>query len=290
VVSLRSRLGGLAASRPGRLLTGIVKRLDAGSVTDRAAAMTYYAFLGLFPALIVFVAALGLVGSYPQTYDNIISTLRDAAPGSAVETINGALRDALRDRGTAGSLLGVGLLLALYAAASGTGAAIRGIRAIVGIEEQQAWVSGILTRLALTLAVMLTLFVAFTAVLLAGPLFSSIGDAAGVGDAAKLAVSMIRWPLGIAALITAATLLYRAALVPRRVRLAQLLPGAFAAAFLWVVASIGFNVYVSHYSSYDATYGTLGTVIVLLVWLWVGNLALLAGAALNAELEAERSP
>jgi membrane protein len=291
-VSLGSRLRELRQdaerSRAGALLGRIAGRLGEASATDFAAAMTYYGFLALFPALIVLVALLGLIGSYPETYNSIMETLREAAPGSAVESIDGALNDALRSRGTAGGLLGVGLVLALYSATSGTGAALRGIRAIERADQKVPFVRGILTRLGLTLAVMLTLLVAFTAVLVAGPLFSDIGEAAGVGDAVKSAVSLARWPIGVASLITGATLLYRAAAIPRETRLGELLPGALAASGLWIVASIGFNAYVSNFSSYDATYGSLGAVIVLLIWLWVGNLALLAGAALNAELREER--
>jgi membrane protein len=286
-VSLRARLEGLGRSRWGELLGGIARRLADGSATDWAAAMTYYGFLALFPALIVVVALLGLIGSYPETYNSIVETLRDAAPGAVVDTIDGALDDALRSRSTAGGLLGVGVVLALYSATSGTGAAIRGIREIERAEKL-AFVRGFLTRLGLTLGVMLTLLIAFSAVLVAGPLFSDIGEAAGVGDATQLAVSLARWPIGVAALITAATLLYRAAAIPRSVRLGELLPGALAASALWILASVGFNAYVSNFSSYDATYGTLGAVIVLLIWIWAGNLALLAGAALNAELREER--
>jgi membrane protein len=288
-VSLRARLQELERSRWGGRLSRIARRLSDGAATDFAAAMTYYGFLALFPALIVLVALLGLIGSYPETYDSIIDTLREAAPGSAVEAINDALRDALQSRGTAGGLLGIGVVLSLYSATSGTGAALRGIRAIERADDKVPFVRGFLTRLGLTLAVMLTLLIAFTAVLVAGPLFSDIGDAAGVGDAVKRAVSLARWPVGVASLITAATLLYRAAAIPRVTRLGELLPGALAASALWILASIGFNVYVSNFSSYDATYGTLGTVIVLLIWIWVGNLALLAGAALNAELREERA-
>jgi membrane protein len=288
-VSLRARLQELERSLWGGRLSRIARRLSDGAATDFAAAMTYYGFLALFPALIVLVALLGLIGSYPETYDSIIDTLREAAPGSAVEAINDALRDALQSRGTAGGLLGIGVVLSLYSATSGTGAALRGIRAIERADDKVPFVRGFLTRLGLTLAVMLTLLIAFTAVLVAGPLFSDIGDAAGVGDAVKRAVSLARWPVGVASLITAATLLYRAAAIPRVTRLGELLPGALAASALWILASIGFNVYVSNFSSYDATYGTLGTVIVLLIWIWVGNLALLAGAALNAELREERA-
>src|SRR5512141_3504357 len=98
------------------LAKAIYGRFGEVQLTDRAAAQTYYAILSLFPGLLVTVAVLALVGQYPQTYESIVNTLRDAAPGTAVDTINSALRDALSNRGHAGTLLVIGLVLALYSA------------------------------------------------------------------------------------------------------------------------------------------------------------------------------
>jgi membrane protein len=266
------------------LLRGVADRVSEHGLTDRAAALTYYGFLSLFPALIVAVALLGLLGSYPETYESIRSTLQDAAPGNAIDTIDEALDDALRSPATAGSLLGVGLVLSVYSASSGTGAALRAVRAVYGTSERQSFWRSHLDRLKLTFVVGLMLLLAFTAILVAGPIFSSIADEAGLDESVKGAISLIRWPVGVLALVATALIIYRSG-AGRQVSLRGLLPGAISASLLWVVASIGFNVYLSHFGSYDATYGTLGAVIVLLIWMWLGSLALLCGAALNVQLE-----
>src|SRR5262245_56464838 len=107
------------------LLKAMYERFGEVQITDRAAALTYYGILSLFPALLVAVALLALVGSYPETYESITDTLRDAAPGTAVDTINSALRDALSSRSNAGPLLVVGLLIAFYSASGAVGTAVR---------------------------------------------------------------------------------------------------------------------------------------------------------------------
>jgi membrane protein len=261
----------------------VYSRFSEVQITDRAATLTYYGFLSLFPALIVAVALLALFGSYPETYNSIIDTLREAAPGPAVDTIDSALRNVLQNSGSAGQLLGIGLIVALLAASGATGAAIRSLQ-VINEQEGRGIVSSRVAQLLLTLALMALLLLAFTALLVAGPLFSSIADAAGLEASSRSLVSALRYPVGLAALLAALLLLYwRGPAGPKRGPL-EYLPGALLAAVLWVLASIGFSVYVSHFSSYDATYGALGAIIVLLIWLYVGNLALLIGALVNREL------
>src|SRR3954466_2180698 len=102
---------------------GIYSRFGEVQLTDRAAAQTYYSILSLFPGLLVVVALISLLGNYPQTYESIVNTLRDPAPGAPVDTINSSLRDAVANRGNAGVLLLVGVLLALYSASGAMGAA-----------------------------------------------------------------------------------------------------------------------------------------------------------------------
>lgn len=265
----------------------VYSRFGDVQITDRAATLAYYGFLSLFPALIVAVALLALFGSYPETYNSIIDTLEEAAPGPAVDTIDSALRDVLRSSGSAGRLLGIGLVAALVAATGATGAAIRSLEAINGYEGRGI-VGSRVAQLLLTLALMALLLLAFTALLVAGPLFSSIADAAGLEASSRTLVSALRYPVGLVALLAAMLLLYwRGPAGPKRGPLEHL-PGALLAAALWVIASIGFSIYVSHFSSYDATYGALGAIIVLLIWLYVGNLALLIGALANRELRRVR--
>ena len=152
----------------------IYSRFNEVQVTDRAAALTYYSILSLFPALIVVVSLLALLGQYPQTYESIVTTLRDAAPGTAVDTIDSALRGALANRGDAGVLLIVGLALAIYSASGAMGGAMRALEAINRAPEGRDFLPNLGVRLGLTALVTLLVLVAFLAVVVAGPLFGAI--------------------------------------------------------------------------------------------------------------------
>jgi membrane protein len=265
----------------------IYSRFGEVQITDRAAAQTYYSILSLFPALLVVVSLLALLGQYPETYESIIDTLRDAAPGTAIDAIDSALRDALQNRGQAGILLIVGLVLAFYSATGAMGAAMRSLEAINRARQGRSFLPNLGVRLGLTVLVMLLVLVAFLAVVIAGPLFGAIADAAGFPGIVKGLVGYLRWPIGAAALLTAFAIVY--ALGPRRTprrgdrSLRSVLPGAAVGTALWFAASLLFSAYVANFGSYDKTYGTLGAVISLLIWLWLGNMAFLLGALFNAE-------
>ena len=270
----------------------IYSRFGEVQVTDRAAAMTYYSILSLFPALLVVVSLLALIGAYPETYQSISSTLRDAAPGTAVDTIDSALRDSLRDRANAGVLLVVGLALALYSASGAIGAAMRALEAINRAKRGRSFLPNLGVRLGLTVLLALLVLIAFMAVVVAGPFFGSIAEAAGFSSVVAGLVGYLRWPIGAAALLFAFAVVY--ALAPRRTSrpgdrsLKSVLPGAAVGTALWFAVSLFFTAYVSHFGSYNKTYGTLGALISLLIWLWLGNLAFLLGALFNAEKEQVR--
>jgi membrane protein len=245
----------------------IYSRFGEVQVTDRAAAQTYYSILSLFPAMLVIVALLALLGSYPDTYQSIINTLRDAAPGTAIDTIDSAL--------------------GVYSASGAMGATMRSLEAINRAEKGRSFLPNLGVRLGLTALVTLLVLIAFLAVVVAGPFFGSIADAAGFPSVIKGLVGYLRWPIGAAALLAAFAIVY--ALGPQRTprrgdrSLRSVLPGAAVGTALWFAASLLFTLYVSHFSSYDKTYGTLGAVISLLIWLWLGNMAFLVGALFNAE-------
>jgi membrane protein len=285
----RTALTELSREQWWAVARGGYERLSELNLGDRAATLAYYGFLSLFPALIIGVALLALFGDYPATYNSVIDTLREAAPGPAIDTIDSALRGILRNNGSAGELLGIGLVVALVSSSGATGAAIRALDAING-RQGRSIVRGRFAQLGLTLLMMGLLLIAFTALLLAGPLFASVADAAGLEESYRSAVSLLRYPIGLVALLLALLLLYWLGPAGPRRRLSEHLPGAFLAALLWILASIGFSFYVSHFGSYDKTYGTIGAVIVLLVWIYGGNMALLIGALANRELRRVREP
>jgi membrane protein len=270
----------------------IYSRFGEVQVTDRAAAMTYYSILSIFPALLVIVSLLALLGTYPDTYQSIVNTLRDAAPGAAIDTIDSALRSALSSRSDAGVLLVVGLALAFYSASGAMGAAMRALEAINRAHQGRSFLPNLGVRLGLTAMLAVLVLIAFLAVVVAGPVFGSIADAAGFSGLVADLVGYLRWPIGGAALLTAFAVVY--ALGPRRTprpgdrSLRSVLPGAVVGTGLWFAVSLLFTAYVSHFGSYDKTYGTLGALISLLIWLWLGNLAFLLGALFNAEKEQVR--
>jgi membrane protein len=265
----------------------IYSRFGEVQVTDRAAAMTYYSILSLFPALLVLVSLLALLGTYPDTYQSIINTLRDAAPGAAIDTLDSSLRSSLSSRSDAGVLLVVGLALALYSASGATGAAMRALEAINRAKHGRSFLPNLGVRLGLTTLLAILVLIAFLAVVVAGPLFGSIAEAAGLSGLVADLVGYLRWPIGAGALLIAFAVVY--ALGPRRTpqpgdrSLRSVLPGAAIGTALWFAVSLLFTTYVSHFGSYDKTYGTLGALISLLIWLWLGNLAFLIGALFNAE-------
>ena len=266
---------------------GAYSRFSEIELTDRAAALAYYGFLSLFPALIVAVALVALFGSYPETYDSIVDTLREAAPGTAVDTLDSSLRDVLGSSG-AGGLLGIGLVFSLITASGAVGAAIRALEAIneSGGSESfiRGFVRGNLTRLWLTAALMGLMVAAFVPLIVAGPMFESIAEDAGVGDTGRAIVSALRYPVGFAAVLAALLLLYSFGPAGSRRRISEHLPGAVIASVLWVIASVAFSFYVDHFGSFNATYGALGAVVILLIWIYVSAVAVLIGALANREL------
>src|SRR3954452_4413458 len=219
----------------------IYSRFGEVQVTDRAAAMTYYSILSLFPALLVIVSLLALLGNYPDTYQSIINTLRDAAPGAAIDTLDSALRSSLSSRSDAGVLLVVGLVLALYSASGATGAAMRSLEAINRAKRGRDFLPNLGVRFGLTALLAVLVLIAFLAVVVAGPLFGSIADAAGLSDTLTSLVGYLRWPIGAAALLTAFAVVY--ALGPRRTprpgdrSLRSVFPGALLGVVLWFAVS-----------------------------------------------------
>jgi len=188
---------------------------------------------------------------------------------------------------SAGSLLGIGLLTAFIAASGAVGASVRALDVIYKTTKRSG-VKGILhdnlTRLWLTLALMALFMLAVASLLLAGPLFGAISEAAGLGDGGRTMVRLLRYPVGLAAVVGAMLLLYTMGPTGTRRRPLDHLPGALLAAALWLLASALFSFYVDNFGRYDKTYGTLGAVIVLLIWIYVGAVALLVGALANREL------
>jgi membrane protein len=269
------------------VLKRTVKEFQADNLTDWAAALTYYAILALFPALVVLVAVLGIVGQQ-DTINTLLQSLRTAGLASAADNIQKPLSDVVHQKGGAGALLGVGLAGAVWSASGYIGAFMRAANAIYETEEGRPFWQLRPLQVAVTIVMVMLLAIVLIGLVLTGPLAKAIGDAIGLGDTAVTIYSIVKWPVLIAIVMFMIAVLYYVAPNVKQPRMRWISPGGILAVLLWIVASAAFGFYVSNFGSYNKTYGTLGGVITFLVWMWISNIAVLLGLEFDAELERER--
>jgi membrane protein len=265
-----------------------VREFRDDNLTDWAAALTYYAVLSIFPGLIVLVSILGLVGKHPETTNALLEIINDIGPESAVETFRGPVESVVSSNSSAGALLGLGLLFAIWSASGYMGAFIRAANVIYEVEEGRPFWKRRPLQIVMTVAMVLLLALVAIAIVVTGPLARSVGDAIGLGDSAVTAWNIAKWPVIVVVVMAMFAVLYYVAPNVRQPGLRPVTPGGVVAVLGWLLVSAGFGVYVANFGSYDKTYGSLGGVIVFLVWLWLSNIALLFGAEFDAELERSR--
>ena len=263
------------------------KELLDDELADRAAALTYYGVLSLFPALLVMVSLLGVVGQ--RATDKILDNIGDLAPGPARDILRDAVVQ-LGDSGGTGSVLAiVGLLAALWSASGYVAAFIRTSNAVYDLPEGRPVWKLTPLRLALTVTLMLMLAASALIVVFTGPLAERAGRAVGFGDAAIALWGVAKWPVLLLLVVLMIALLYWAAPNVRGRGFHWISPGSVLATLVWLAASAGFALYAANFGSYNKTYGTLAGAIVFLVWLWLTNLAILLGLEFDAELARERA-
>ncbi len=271
-----------------RIFKRTVKEFQDDSLIDWAAALTYYGILALFPGMIVLVALLGLVGQYPETFDALLDILRQVAPASAVDTIARPLEEVIRSKGSAGALLGFGLLVAIWSASRYIGAFMRAANVVYEVEEGRPFWKLAPLQIVLTILMLALLAVVLIALVLTGPLAEAVGNVVGLGGLAVTVWSIAKWPVLVVIVMGMFAVLYWVAPNVQQPHIKWITPGGVFAVVVWIVASLLFGLYVANFGSYNKTYGTLGGAITFLVWLWVSNMALLLGAELDAEIERER--
>jgi membrane protein len=262
------------------------KSFLAHQMTDRAATLTYYAMMSLFPALLVGVTLLGLVGQQGLVADATNYLLDHGVDPSTANVVRHVLQNMVD---TSGGALGVTLVISIALAVNGAsgafGASGRALNVVYGAEESRGMVRRKLTDVAATLAVIVLFAVVLAAVFLGGQIAHDLFGKIGLGSTAASIWSYARWPVALVAATVAYGVVYGMApdIEPRKVR--WLTPGAVVGVVLWIALSLGFSIYIRNFSSYGAAYGAFGAAIVLLLWLYLSANAFLFGAELNAELE-----
>ncbi|MET9886524.1 YihY/virulence factor BrkB family protein [Streptomyces sp. NPDC006430] len=269
------------------VLRGTVKEFTNDELADRAAALTYYGVLALFPALLVLVSLLGMAGE-PVT-GRVLDNLQKLAPGSARGVISDAITQ-LQGHSGVGSLMAVlGLLVALWSASSYTAAFIRASNAVYDVPEGRPVWKVLPLRLALTVSLMVLACASALIVVFTGGLARQAGVVLGIGDGVLVVWSIAKWPVLVLLVTIMIALLYWAAPNAKGRGFKWVTPGSFLALVIWMFASAGFAFYVANFASYNKTYGTVAGVIVFLVWLCITNLAILLGLEFDAEMARQRA-
>lgn len=266
------------------ILRKTAREFSSDQCTDIAAALTYYAVLSIFPALLALVSLLGVFG---QSADALLGILRDIAPASAVDVLAGPIEQ-FSSSPAAGFTLVIGIVLAIWSASGYVGAFTRAMNRIYEIEEGRTFLKLKPVQLLVTVIGIVLILIMVLILAISGPVTDAVGAALGLGSTVQLVWSIAKWPVLAFVLVLMIAILYYATPNAKQPKFRWMSLGALLALVVLVVASLGFAFYVATFANFDRSYGSLGGVIVFLLWLWIANIALLFGAEFDAELERGR--
>ncbi|SDI33667.1 YihY/virulence factor BrkB family protein [Arthrobacter cupressi] len=254
---------------------------------DAAAGLTYYGVLSLFPALLALVSLLGIVGQAGPMTMALFDIVRGIAPGATVDTIRQPIEE-LTTSPASGFTLVIGLLTALWSASGYVGAFSRVMNRVYEVDEGRGFLRLRATMLGVTVLGIVIAAVIAAALALSGPVADGIGKALGLGGDLLAVWGIAKWPVVVLLVIVIIAVLYYATPNVKQPRFRWMSIGSFVAFLVFVLASLGFGFYVANFANYNKTYGAIGGVIVMLLWLWILNMSLLFGAELDAEMERGR--
>lgn len=257
-------------------------------ITHHAAALTYYALMSFFPTLLLGMALLGLLGQFPETYEAIFSYLEEVAPESTLTAIDAALRGALESRTAAAGALAVAVVTALYGMTGALEAARRALNVVFDAEDGRGFLRRKATDIASVIALMVLILMALILTFVGGDLAETIFGAFGLGATAASLWAILRWPAALAVALLVFSFVYYVTPDVKQRAFRWITPGAAVGVTIWLLASAAFSFYLSRFPGINATYGSFAAAIILIIWLWLTNVALLFGAELNAEIEREK--
>jgi membrane protein len=271
------RLGGLTLRE---LASRVWRELDDDEVLDRAAALSYYLVFALFPMLLVLTTLLGLV---PRggLVEQLMAYVAGALPPDAFSMVSRVLAEV--ERGAHGGLLSLGAAAALWAASSGMGSIMRALSVAWDVVESRPWWQRRLLALGLTAGFSLFIVTALLLLVFGPEIAAGVAQVVGLGPAFTVAWSVLRWPLAVGLALIGVGFVYAVAPAGGP-RWRGVTPGTVVAVASWLGATAGLRVYVGRIADYNATYGSIGGAILLLLWLYLTGLVLLVGAEVDAEI------
>jgi membrane protein len=265
----------------GELLKRTVKETQADNGLGLAAQLAYYFFLALFPALLFLIALAGVFAT-----EGLITRVMDMLAGAAPPDVISIVRDQLisLSQGNQGGIMTFGVIAALWSSSAAMVALIDSLNRAYDVEDARPWWKQRLIAILLTLGVAFFILLSF-ALVIAGPqLAESIASRVGLGAAFEWTWKILQWPIALALVATAFGLIYYFAPDVDQ-DFVFLTPGSVLATMLWLIGSLAFRFYVVNFGSYNETYGTIGGIMVLLLWLYISALCVIIGAEMNAEIE-----
>ncbi|MFC7848684.1 YhjD/YihY/BrkB family envelope integrity protein [Arthrobacter sp. NPDC057388] len=263
------------------------REFTADQCPDLAAGLTYYAIFSMFPALLALVSLLGIFGQAEKTTGALLEIVQGVAPGQAVEMIRDPIQE-LTTSPAAGFTLVIGLATAIWSASGYVTAFGRAMNRIYEIDEGRGFVKLRGTMLGVTVVSLLIVALLAAMLVISGPVAEAVGNVLGLGGVALTVWNIAKWPVIVALVILVIAILYYATPNVRQPKFRWMSIGSLIALLVFVVASVGFGFYVGNFSNYNKTYGAIGGVIVMLLWLWILNMSLLFGAEFDAEMERGR--
>jgi membrane protein len=275
------KLGGL---RWIELAKRVWSEINEDDVFGRAAQLAYYFLLALFPLLIFLTAALGLMlGSGAELRASLFNYLSQVMPGEALQLVDTTMTEITGASGA--GKLSFGLLATLWVASNGMGAITQALNVSYDVEERRPWWKQRLVAITLTVALSVFVIAALLLVLLGGRVADHLASVYQLGGFFPIAWRLLQWPLAVAFMVTAFASIYYFAPDVKDQDWKWLTPGSAIGVVLWLVVSFGFKAYLHFFNSYSTTYGSLGAVIVLMLWLYFTGAAILVGSEINSEIE-----
>ncbi|HWI31032.1 MAG TPA: YihY/virulence factor BrkB family protein [Microbacterium sp.] len=263
------------------------REFSSDQCTDIAAALTYFGVLSLFPALIAVFALLGLLGQRGEATDAILGIVSAVAPGDSADALRGPIEE-LAGSPAKGFALVSGILLAIWSASGYVGAFSRAMNRIYEIPEGRPFWKLKPVQLLVTVIAIVLVVIAAVLLVVSGPVAEAVGGALGLGELATTLWNILKWPALAFVVVLIIAILYYATPNAKQPKFRWLSLGAVVAILAIVIATLLFGLYVTNFSNYDRTYGSMAGVVIFLLWLWIVNIALLFGAEFDAELERGR--
>src|SRR3954470_21979126 len=269
------------------ILKRTFKQFGEDQLTTWAAALTYFGVLAIFPMLLAFVSILGVIG--PSATQPLLDNLSSVAPGPAKDILTNSLTSLQSNQGGSTIALVIGLAIAIWSASGYIGAFMDAANNVWDVPEGRPIWKKIPVRLGVTVVLLIMLTITAMAVVFTGPLAERPGNFIGLCSTFVSVWGIVKWPILIVLVSFMISLLYWACPNVKQPGFPWISPGGLLAVVLWLIASVLFAFYVGNFGSYNKTYGSLGGVIVFLVWLWITKIIILLGAAFNFEMERSRA-